>query len=274
MTSNSTQQSERTFGDLVRAWRSARRLSQLDLAGAADVSARHVSFLETGRANPSREMIERLAEALEIPRRERNALLLSAGFAPRFPKRSLDDPVLSPAERGVRFLLDSHDPYPAFVVDRLWNLVLSNEAHRVLLRWLLGYTPNEQNLLRLVVAPDLLKPFIRNWQTVTQFLMRRLEQHLALPEADGSLEELYRELVRLPGVDDARRSSVDLDPHGVLVPFELEAHGRRLSWFSTLARFGSAVDITLEEILIECLHPHGRRNGTNSSGDRCRGLGG
>lgn len=250
-----TPQNEPTFGDLVRAWRSARRFSQLDLAGVADVSAKHVSFLETGRANPSREMIDRLADALDIPRRERNALLLSAGFAPRFPHRSLDDPLLSPAERGVRFLLDSHNPYPAFVVDRLWNLVDANKAHRVLLHWMLGHLPAERNLLRLVLAPDLLKPVVRNWQLVAQLLMLRLEQQLALPDSRGGLAQLHQDLIDLPGVRAARAARLDLDPHSVLVPLEFDVHGHRLSWFSTLARIGSAVEITLEEILIESLHP-------------------
>lgn len=244
-----------TFGDLMRKWRAARRVSQLDLAHEAEVSARHICFLETGRARPSREMVDRLAGALEVPLRGRNALLLAAGFAPQYPERTLQDPALSPAQRGVRFLLDSHHPFPAFAIDRLWNVLLSNRAHQLLLDWTLGPGHRETNLLRLVLAPDLLRPKLLNWPLVAAALMRRLDRQLALPSADHRLEALYAELIDYPGVRCAKEKPPAFEPHSVIVPMQVEAHGRRLSWFSTLASFGAAVDITLEEIVIEALHP-------------------
>lgn len=257
-----------SFGDQMRRWRASRRLSQLDLAGEAGCSARHLSFLETGRSRPSREMVERLAAALELSLRATNALLLSAGFAPRFPERPLDHPALAPAHRGIRFLLDAHHPFPAFVVDRLWNVVASNRAHELLFRWMLGPDAvrdsethrsgtfgEENNILHLVLAPNLLRPFLANWSVVACHLIRRLERQLSQPSSDDRLERLYGRLIAYPGVAHAARHEEPIGDHDLLVPTVFQVRGRRLAWYSTLASFGAAVDVTLAEILIESLHP-------------------
>ena len=254
---------EPSFGDLMRRWRAARRLSQLDLAGDAGCSARHLSFLETGRSKPSREMVERLASSLELSLRATNTLLLSAGFAPRFPERPLDHPALKPAHQSIRFLLDAHHPYPAFVVDRLWNIVASNRAHQLLLRWMLGparegngdASGGARNILHLVLAPHLLRPYLANWSEVAGHLIRRLERQLGQPSSDGRLERLHDRLIAYPDVAEAGRQQAPLVDHDLLVPTIFRVQGRRLAWFSTLASFGAAVDITLSEILIELLYP-------------------
>ena len=253
-----------SFGDQMRRWRAARRLSQLDLAGEAGCSARHLSFLETGRSKPSREMVERLAAALELSLRATNSLLLSAGFAPRFPERPLEHPALTPAHRGIRFLLDAHHPFPAFVVDRLWNIVSSNRSHQLLLRWMLGpaaemdpggSSGEATNILHLVLAPDRLRPHLANWPLVAGHLIRRLERQLSQPSCDDRLERLHERLIAYPDVAYAARRVQPFGDHDLLVPTVFEVHGRRLAWFSTLASFGAAVDVTLAEILIESLHP-------------------
>ncbi len=248
-----------SFGDQMRRWRAARRLSQLNLALEAGCSARHLSFLETGRSQPSREMVERLAAALELSLRATNGLLLAAGFAPRFPERPLDHPALAPAHRGIRFLLDAHHPYPAFVVDRLWNIVESNRAHQLLLRWMLGPAAetngDETNILHLVLAPHLLRPYLANWSLVAGHLIRRLEHQLGQPSCDDRLERLHDRLIADPDVAQAARRHEPFGEHDLLVPTVFQVRGRRLAWFSTLAAFGAAVDITLAEILIESLYP-------------------
>lgn len=245
---------KRPFGELLREWRAARRLSQLDLAGEAGVSARHLSFLETGRSHPSPGMVERLALALDIPSRARNDLLLAAGFAPRYGARSFHHPELLPVRQGVTFLLDSHDPYPAFVLDHLFNVVLSNRAHRALLRWALGRECDEPNVLRLVLAPDFLKPQITNWPVVAAVLVQRLQRLVSVP-CSAEVRRLHDEVLAYPGVRSATSDCGDVEPEGLLIPIEYEAHGVRLRWFTTLASFGAAVDATLQEVVIELLYP-------------------
>lgn len=246
------------FADAIRSWRSCRRLSQLRLAERADVSSRHLSFLETGRARPSRNMVLKLAHALRMSQRDTNALLLAAGFAPRYAARSLDDLKLRPAWQGIEFLLRAHEPFPAFVVDRCWNILEANWTHRKMLAWMLDgreLPSSPHNALDLVLDPALLRSAVRNWTLVATVLVRRLRQKLETPQADGALLELEARIAKLPGIDRLPPDPPALDPTALLIPIELEVHGIRLSWFSTLATFGAPVDMTLEEITIESLHP-------------------
>jgi transcriptional regulator with XRE-family HTH domain len=242
------------FGRRLRQWRTARRLSQLELAVEAGVSARHVSFLETGRSRPSREMVERLAVVLDVPLRSRNELLLAAGLAPRHAARPFDDPDLAPVRRGVEFLLAAHEPYPAFVLDHKLDVVLANRAHHRFLRWALGRECDEPNILRLVLAPDLLKPQITNWPVVAAVLVRRLEGLIAVP-CPPAVRDLHEEILAYPGVRAAATGPPALDPSALLIPIDYQAHGTRLRWFTTLASFGAALDVTLQEIVIELLYP-------------------
>jgi transcriptional regulator with XRE-family HTH domain len=241
------------FGTLLRQWRQRRRVSQLDLAIAAEVSARHVSFLETGRSRPSREMVLRLAERLEVPLRDRNPLLLAAGFAPSYPRRALDDPALAPVRAAVDAILAGYEPYPALVVDRGWTLVAANAGLAPLTA---GAAPHlltpPVNVLRLSLHPDGLAARIANLAQWRGHVLARLAREAAA-SADDGLVELHRELAAYPG------GSKPAGPEqAVLVPLRLRVGGRELSFLSTVTTFGTALDITAAELSIEAFLPADR----------------
>lgn len=245
-------------GGLLRTWRERRRLSQLELAGAAEISARHISFLETGRSTPSRGMLLRLAERLEIPLRERNALLLSAGYAPMYAERRLDDPVLQQARKAVELVIAGHAPYPALAVDRHWTLVSANAAVGVLLS---GIEPRllepPVNVLRLGMHPEGLAPRIGNYIQWREHTLMRLRQQIAAT-ADPVLVEMLAELESYPQVTRASTpttASDTTDYGGVVVPFTLHTDHGLLSFFSTTTVFGTPLDITLAELAIESFFP-------------------
>jgi transcriptional regulator with XRE-family HTH domain len=247
-----------TFGALLREWRERRRLSQLALALDAEVSTRHLSFLETGKARPSREMVLRLAERLETPLRERNTLLLAAGFAPAYPERSLDDPALGAARAVVDRVLAGHEPYPALAIDRAWNLMAAN---RVVPALLTGVAPAllqpPINVLRLSLHPEGLAPQIAN---LPQWRAHLLSKHAAEAEitTDPRLETLLAELRGYPGDDRSGQNdeSVPLPGlAGVAVPMRLRTERGTLSLLSTTMVFGTAVDVTLAEMAIEAFFP-------------------
>lgn len=249
---------QRHVGDLLREWRQRRRLSQLGLALDADVSAKHLSFVETGRAQPSREMVLRLAQRLDVPLRDRNALLLAAGFAPLYRERPLVDPALQGARRAIDRLLAAHEPYPALAVDRHWNLVSANRLVAPLMAGAAAalVTP-PVNVLRLSLHPDGLAPRIVNHAQWRAHLLQRLERQVDV-SGDPVLRELLDELDSYPPPAAARGAS-DADDEftldGVIVPLQLAAHGCVLSFFSTTTIFGSPVDITLSELAIESFFP-------------------
>ncbi|MEO6317587.1 MAG: helix-turn-helix transcriptional regulator, partial [Acidimicrobiales bacterium] len=244
------------IGDLLRDWRQRRRLSQLDLSNEAAVSARHLSFVETGRSRPSRELVLHLAEHLDVPLRERNSLLMAAGFAPMYRERSLDDAEMSPVRGALDMILAGHEPYPSVIVDRLWNLVTANTAALTL--FTVGVAPAllepPVNVVRLGLHPDGLAPRTRNLAELSEHLLIRLQRQLAVAP-DPELQELYDEVLTYPGV--TQQSSVLTDPASLLfVPIVLEGPGgQELSLFSTLATFGTALDITLAELAIESFFP-------------------
>lgn len=242
----------RPVGDLLREWRRHRRLSQLDLATGAEISTRHLSFVESGRAQPSRDMILHLAEYLEVPLRERNALLVAAGFAPAFRERALDDPALASARATIELLLKGLEPYPALAVDRYWQLVASNQAT---LRLLGGVAPGllapPVNVLRLSLHPGGLAPRIRNLGQWRAHLLHRLRQQIDASH-DAQLIALLRELQALP----APAGAGDIDaPSAIAVPLQLEVDGHALSLLSTTTVFGTPVDITLAELALEAFVP-------------------
>ena len=245
----------RPVGDLLREWRGRRRMSQLDLACEADISTRHLSFVETGRAQPSREMILRLAEQLEVPLRERNALLVAAGYAPTFPERPLADPALSAARRAVDLVLSGHEPYPALAVDRHWTLLASNRAVAPLLA---GVPPTllqpPVNVLRLSLHPEGLAPRIVNLRQWRTHLFTRL-QHQVEVSADPLLLELLNELRDYPAPEGAAEDSAEEEYAGIVVPLQLVTEAGVLSFFSTTTVFGTPVDITLSELAIESFFP-------------------
>jgi transcriptional regulator with XRE-family HTH domain len=244
-------------GELLRDWRQRRRLSQLALAGEAEVSARHVSFLETGRARPSREMLLRLAERLEIPLRERNALLVAGGFAPVFPERAIDDPALRAAREAVDLVLAGHEPYPALAVDRHWTLLAANRAVGVLLE---GIGPEllrpPVNVLRASLHPAGLAPRIANIGQWRGHILERLRQQVEVT-ADRTLADLLAEIRGYPtgsgGAGDAPARHRDLS--GVVLPLRLRTEQGIISFISTTTIFGTPVDVTLAEVAIESFFP-------------------
>jgi transcriptional regulator with XRE-family HTH domain len=251
------------IGGLLRIWRERRRLSQLELAGAADISARHVSFLETGRSVPSRAMLLRLAERLDVPLRERNALLLSAGYAPMYSERRLDDPALRQARAAVDLVIAGHSPYPALAVDRHWTMVSANAPVNLLLA---GVDPRllqpPVNVLRLGLHPDGLGPRVENYTQWRTHVLMRLRQQIAAT-ADPILTELLAELEAYPLIskfdgrtpDGDAKPTDDTDYGGVVVPFRLRTDFGVLSFFSTTTVFGTPLDVTLAELAIESFFP-------------------
>jgi transcriptional regulator with XRE-family HTH domain len=250
-------QRDSTFGNWLRRWRRHRGLSQMELALQAGVSTRHLSFLETGRARPSREMVLRLGQALALPLRDRNNLFFVAGYALPYRESSLDSQELAHVSAGLDYLLRMHEPYPAFIVDRHWNIVRGNRTHHAMLPWLLGgrEPPQPVNALGLLLDPELLRPLIPNWTAAAQTVWRRLDAQLQGPAPDPGLLHLREKLRALPGVATAVDAPGKPEPSELLVPLDFEIQGLRLSWFTTLAVFGAPLDITLQELVIECLFP-------------------
>jgi transcriptional regulator with XRE-family HTH domain len=238
-------------GPQLREWRVRRRLSQLELALEAGVSARHVSFIETGRSRPSAEMVLHLADRLEVPLRERNGLLLAAGHAPRYSARSLADPELAAVRSAVGRVLEAHEPYPALAVDRQWNLVASNAALDPLLAGVAeALLAPPVNVLRLALHPDGLAPRVRNLGEWRAHLLHRLDRQLAVA-ADPALRELRAELSAYPGPDV---DPVTL-PGEVAVELRLATPGGELAFLSTVTTFGTALDVTVSELSIEAFLP-------------------
>ena len=246
------------FGDRLKWWRGRRGISQLELGLTADVSSRHISFLETGRSRPSPEMVLRLVGALDLPLRERNEFLLSAGFAPRFRERSLGHADLSEARQALKLLLEAHEPNPALVQDRLWQIVLWNRSQEIMFRDLISDTgsPADLNVLDLVFKPGLMRERIVNWEVVAGAVLRRLHRQMTRVGPDDTLRESWRRVMASPGVADLNRSLRFDDPPPILIPMRLhEDDGQVSSWFSTLAVFGATGEITLEELILESFFP-------------------
>ena len=238
-------------GEQLRAWRSRRRLSQLDLALDAEISARHLSFLETGRSRPSRTMLLRLAERLAIPARDRNLLLVAAGFAPALPERSLDDPGLAAARRAVELVLKAHEPFPALAVDRHWQMVAHNAG---IGPFLAGMAPHllvpPVNVLRLSLHPEGLAPRIVNLAEWRAHIFHRLEAQVEA-SADQGLVDLLAELRAYPGGTTPGGDNYG----GVAVPMRIKAGEAILSFLSTTTMFGTPIDVTLTELAIEAFLP-------------------
>jgi transcriptional regulator with XRE-family HTH domain len=239
------------IGDHLREWRQRRHLSQLDLSVDAEISARHLSFVETGRAQPSREMVLKLAERLSVPLRERNVLLVAAGFAPAFPQRSLDDPMLKSARQAIELVLRAHEPNPALAYDRHWNLVTGNRMVAPLLAGVPEHLLKPPvNILRLAFHPEGLAPRTVNLGEWCGHLLERLQRQCEAT-ADPELIRLHGELKAFP--IPARAGP--LPPDNVAIPLKLRHQGCVLSFFSTTMVFGTPVDVTLSELALETFFP-------------------
>lgn len=242
------------FGHELKQWRERRRLSQLALALQAGISTRHLSFLETGRSTPSREMVLRLAEHLDVPLRERNELLLAAGYAPVYARNGLDSPRLAAVRAAVRQVLSGHEPYPAVAVDRGWNLVDANASMALFTEGLSqALLAPPVNALRVSLHPDGMAPRIVNLGEWRAHLLGRLRRQIALT-TDPDLAALYRELRAYPC--DQPEPEIDLPgPGDVFVPLRLRHGDRELAFFSTVATFGTPLDVTVAELAIESFFP-------------------
>jgi transcriptional regulator with XRE-family HTH domain len=241
-------------GGLLRQWRQRRRLSQLDLACDAGISTRHLSFLETGRAQPSRDMVLLLSEQLDVPIRERNVLLVAAGFAPIFPERALDDPALAAARAAIDLVLDRQKPYPAFALDRHWRIAASNAALPELYEDVAPELMQPPvNALRLSLHPRGLAPRIANLAEWRGHLLYRLRRQVELT-ADAALIELLREVGAYPGGSHPPAQTSLLE-HEIVVPFRIKTAGDILSFFSLTTVFGSPVEVALSELALELFFP-------------------
>jgi transcriptional regulator with XRE-family HTH domain len=248
--------SAQPIGHYLREWRQRRRLSQLDLASEAEISTRHLSFLETGRAQPSRDMVLRLAEQLDVPLRERNTLLIAAGFAPVFPQRSLDDPALGAARKAIDLVLAGHEPYPALAIDRHWTMVAANKAVAPLLAGIdASLLAPPVNVLRLSLHPKGLAPRIANLPEWRAHLLARLTRQIDIT-SDPTLTALLDELRRYPAHGAASsRPAAARDYAGIVVPLELVTDAGTLAFLSTTTVFGTPVDVTLSELALEAFYP-------------------
>jgi len=249
-------------GALLRGWRERRRLSQLDLALRAGVSARHLSFVETGRSRPTSEMIIRLAEQLEVPLRERNVLLLSGGYAPAYPANGLADPPMAAVHEAIEHVLRAHEPFPAVVIDAGWDLVAANDAVALLTE---GAAPAllepPVNVLRLSLHPEGMASRIVNLAEWRAHLLHRLNHDIE-STGDSALIGLRDELAAYPSPQPAGRP----DTRAILVPLRVRARGTVLSLFSTTTVFGTPRDVTLAELAIELFYPADSPTATFLSG--------
>lgn len=253
-------------GPLLRRWREARHLSQLELAVEAEISTRHLSFLETGRSSPSREMILLLSNALDVPLRERNALLLAGGYAPLYRETTLDDPLMTHVRAALEVILRQHEPRSALVFDRYWNIVMANEAFGRFLSFALGEqpaglspfeitAPPRLNLLHLVFDPNGIRRVIVNWEPIAKSLLNQAYR-VATWVRDDTIRELIAAILSYPGVPTRWREP-DLEaPQTLILPFELNLGAEKIArMFSTVTTLSAPQDITLQELHIEAFYP-------------------
>lgn len=243
-------------GRVLREWRERRRLSQLELSNRAAVSTRHLSYVETGRSQPSRELLLHLAEELDVPLRERNTLLVAAGFAPVYRETPIDAPEMGAVREALERVLHGHEPYPAVVVNRHWELVLANDALALLVE---GVAPElleaPVNVLRVALHPDGLARRVANFDEYSAHLVGRLRREVDRT-GDAELAALLAEVQGYPGVSlDLADLEADAASREVVLPVILDDRGERLSFFSTISTFGTAIDITLADLAVEAFFP-------------------
>lgn len=245
-------------GPLLKEWRSHRRLSQLALATAADVSQRHISFVESGRSTPSRELLLHLARCLDIPLREQNTLLTAAGYAKVFTEHDYDEPDLAPLRAAIRTMLDGVDPYPALAIDRHWNVRELNEGATRLFGSVIGRAApidDPLNLMRLVFHPDGVQSRIVNWHEVAPVLLERVEREALLSPTDEGFAALRDEIQGYPGVTDIPRRSVTEGPTAFSIDLVIDTDRGVLRFFTTMATVGAPTDVTAQELSIEFYFP-------------------
>ncbi|MBD1851702.1 helix-turn-helix domain-containing protein [Leptolyngbya sp. FACHB-711] len=252
-----------SFGLLLKQWRSQRGFSQLDLAVTSQVSQRHISFLESGRAKPSREMVLQLAEVLEIPLRQQNLMLTAAGFTPIHAETDLSAPEMASIRKAIDFMLRQQEPYPAIVVDRYWNLLLTNHAANRLLNAFIApeelqahfYRDGKVNLMRAMFHPQGFRPFVINWDDFSVHLLQRLHREAIAEGESEQSKTLLNELMSYPGIAEVWQPFTRTTQNAMLLTVHLKRGNLELEFFSTIATLGTPYDITLQELRIECLFP-------------------
>lgn len=251
------------FASALRYWRDKRGLSQLRLSAESGISQRHISFLESGRSLPSRELILKLGTVLDVPLRQRNVMLLAAGFAPAYRERRLSDPELQSVKQALDFMLQQQSPFPAIVVDRLWNLVMANGPAQHLIKWLLGLPPEvplpheggEANVIRLMLDPSGLRRHIVNWREVAGDALHWIQREAMGDGPHGEAAALLAQLRAIDGIGDMAPQP-DLDTRALpFLPVELLKDGVRLKLFTTIATLGTPHDVTVHELRIESFFP-------------------
>lgn len=254
------------MGVLLREWRAARRLSQFDLALEAGTSARHVSRVETGKAQPSHGMVARLADTLDVPLRERNALLLAAGYAPEYPETSLSSPDLTQVRRAVELVLEHQEPYPAFVLNRRWDVLMTNRAAARVAGFLRGNLIHT-NMVRQFFDPDDLRAVVVNWEEIAGDLIRHLHDEVAATPSDAKARALLDDVLRYPGVPARWQTRELSSAPSPLLTVHFRKGDQDLRFFSTITTFGTPRDVTIDELRIECTFP-----ADEATGERCRAL--
>jgi len=244
------------LGDLLRYWRDARGKSQLDLSLDAGVSQRHISFIESGRSIPGRQTLLQLATTLDVPLRERNALLLAAGYAPIYTEAAWDAPEMHVITGVLKRMLRQHEPFPALVMDRYWNVLLTNEAApRFFSRFIdLSLYPQPRNMLQLMFDPDGMRPFIRNWSEVAQSLLERIRREAVGRIIDNRMKALIASLLTYSGETFASKV-IRLSSSTPVIPLSFEKDGRVLNYFSMVTTVGSPQSVTAQELRVECMFP-------------------
>ena len=250
-----------TFGPMLRDWRRRRGASQLSLALQSGVSQRHVSFLESGRARPSREMVVQLSTALDVPLRQRNEMLLAAGFAPAYRESNLAAPELAPMRRAIDFMLKQQEPYPAVVIDRLWNLLQANEAANAFTIFLFDGMPpapppgKGPNLLRWILDPGALRPKISNWEEVARYLVSTTYAEILAAGGEPRALGFIEEIMAYPDVPASFRKLRFEERPAPVLTVDYLVGGKALSVFTTIATLGTPQDITLQEVRVENFFP-------------------
>ena len=251
------------FASMMIKWRKLKKLSQLDLALESEVSQRHISFMESGRSKPSREMVLALAEVLGVPLRDRNHLLSAAGFAPIFKERALDNEEMSSVQHALEMSLAHHEPYPAIVADRNWNLVMRNEASVRMISlmgepeevWKRVDPSGNKNVYRLTFHPQGMQPLISNWTEMAKLLLFRLQREVTADPNNTFLSDLLEEVTEMSGLDVGRTVADMSQPLAPILPMEMTTAGMTLKVFSMISSFGTALDITAEELKVETFFP-------------------
>jgi transcriptional regulator with XRE-family HTH domain len=257
-------------GELLRHWRRVRHLSQLALAGEVATTQRHLSFIESGRSQPSRAMVLRLARVLDVPIRERNQLLLAAGYAPLYREAGLADDEATRVRDAVEHILESHEPYPVVVMDRHWNVMRTNSAANAFFGWLLGDRKLEQpaNVIRLMFDPDGLRAFVQNWDDVAEALIQRVHREAVGGFPDAETVALLEQALHYPGVPTEWGSPDFRTPPLPVLAIEWKKGGLVLSYFSTVTTLGTPQDAMLQEIRIESFFPADEATAAHAWTDR------